>query len=497
MSALEGGVGHHRQDHERGSSKDTTTLNDEGYNTIDDGEGGGGGSATTTQQPRRRRRRRRRARAAAAAAAIVPRMFLFADIDGAPPEATGLALCSIARGAAAMSTIFLGPALLRLAQDASVCDDDGSGSSSSSSSCRVYGMRPTSLLANIGVFGGLLSTALTPLFGAIVDHTPHRLHVGRISASILSVVKGVEAFVGRSTWPAVAALQVANMAVYNAYLVAAYAYTAELSRKPDDQTAYNSRFQMAYYVSMLAFLVSVMTVSACLGLGDVGTARVSQGLAFAACASAFCASWGWYFRPRPALGDVPPGGSLVGSGYDRLSSTLRRVRRDDRRRAVKYFLLSASLSEAATSALATISTTYMSHVLGMDARQIGTAFLCVFASGIPGSYLGGCAGSRLNPLRSATLCLALLAANTTAAAFGMRGPEDRNAMYAFAAVWGVCLAWLHPTHASLYCTIIPRGQEGEVNSLTHPSCIVLYSPTGGKQETTNRNISQPKIFMFL
>lgn len=323
-------------------------------------------------------------------------------------------------------------------------------------------MRPTSLLANIGVFGGLLSTALTPLFGAIVDHTPHRLHVGRISASILSVVKGVEAFVGRSTWPAVAALQVANMAVYNAYLVAAYAYTAELSRKPDDQTAYNSRFQMAYYVSMLAFLVSVMTVSACLGLGDVGTARVSQGLAFAACASAFCASWGWYFRPRPALGDVPPGGSLVGSGYDRLSSTLRRVRRDDRRRAVKYFLLSASLSEAATSALATISTTYMSHVLGMDARQIGTAFLCVFASGIPGSYLGGCAGSRLNPLRSATLCLALLAANTTAAAFGMRGPEDRNAMYAFAAVWGVCLAWLHPTHASLYCTIIPRGQEGEL-----------------------------------
>jgi hypothetical protein len=66
-------------------------------------------------------------------------------------------------------------------------------------------MRPTSLLTNIGVFGGILSTALTPLFGAIVDHTPHRLHVGRISASILSVVKGVEGFVGRSTWPAVSA----------------------------------------------------------------------------------------------------------------------------------------------------------------------------------------------------------------------------------------------------------------------------------------------------
>jgi hypothetical protein len=51
---------------------------------------------------------------------------------GGPPLARRT-LCSIARGAPAMSRIFLGPALLRLAQDASVCDDDGSGSSSSSS----------------------------------------------------------------------------------------------------------------------------------------------------------------------------------------------------------------------------------------------------------------------------------------------------------------------------------------------------------------------------
>ena len=370
-----------------------------------------------------------------------------------------------------MSTIFLGPALLRLAEDASVCGDGAS-------SCRVYGMRPTSLLTNIGAFGGLLSIALTPLFGAMVDHTPHRLRVGRISASVLTAVKGVEAFVGRYTWPAVSALQVANVAVYHAYLVAAYAYTAELSRRPDEQTAYNSRFQAVYYATMLAFLASVMTASAALGVGDVGTARVSQILAFAACASAFSASWGWCFRPRPALSDVPPGASLAGSGWDGLSSTIRRIRRDDRRRAVRYFLLSASLSEAATSALATISTTYMSHVLEMDSRQIGTAFLCVFVAGLPGSRLGGYAGSRLNPLRSAMLCLGVLVANTAAAAFAMRGPGDRGAMYAFAAVWGVCLAWLHPTHASLYCTIIPRGQEGEVIFSLTPH-DVLYSPTGG------------------
>ncbi|KAL3769545.1 hypothetical protein ACHAW5_006297 [Stephanodiscus triporus] len=356
-----------------------------------------------------------------------------------------------------MSTIFLGPALLRLANEAA-----SAGGSDCGDDCRIYGMRPTSLLANIGVFGGLLSSALTPLFGAIVDHTPRRLDVGRVSAMILTVVKGVEAFVGRSTWLIVSALQVANVAVYNAFLVATYAYIAELSRRPDEQTAYNSRFQLVYYASMLAFLVSVMTTSTCLGVDDVGTARVSQVLAFAACGPAFYASWGWLFRPRPALSVVPPGRSLARSGYAKLSTTISRMRHDDRRRAVRLFLLSASSSEAATSALATISTTYMSHVLEMDAKQIGVAFLCVFVAGIPGSWLGGIVGARLDPLRSAMLCLAVFVANTTVAAFFLRDPEDRGAMYAFAAVWGVCLAWLHPAHASLYCTITPWGQEGEL-----------------------------------
>ena len=415
----------------------------------------------------------------------VPRIFRFANDDGdVPIEATGLALCSMARGAVGMSTIFLGPALLRLAKDAShtadgsVCDRYDEGEYDGTSSCRVYGMRPTSLLTNIGVIGGLLSCVLTPYFGSIIDHTPHRLRVGRISALILSSIKGIEIFVGRYTWHIVSMLQVANMAVYNAYLVTTYSYTAELSRMPSDQTTYNARFQLIYYTSMLSFLVLVMTTSTIFDADDVNTARISQTLAFVTCAFVFSLSWGMYFHPRPALSDIPPGTSLARCGYDKLTSTIDGMRNDIRRRPLRLFLLSASLSEAATSALATISTTYMMHVLDMSASQIGVAFLCVFVAGIPGSRLGGYAGSRLNPLRSALACLVLFVANTTLAACAIRGPEDRIAMYGFSAVWGVCLAWLHPTHASLYCTIIPRGQEGEVS--------IYYSVTGSRRLTGRR-----------
>ena len=123
------------------------------------------------------------------------------------------------------------------------------------------------------------------------------------------------------------------------------------------------------------------------------------------------------------------------------------------------------LSEAASAALSTISTTYMTHVLEMNAAEIGKVFLPVFVAGIPGtpSKLGGLVGVLvLNPLRPVLLCLIIFVINTNLTALTLTGPESKNAMYGFAAVWGVCLSWLHPTHASLYRTIIPRGQESEL-----------------------------------
>ena len=73
----------------------------------------------------------------------IPRFFRF---DNASPEATGLTLDAYARGTVLMSSLFMGPALLTLANDAAQekcnnCGDDA----------RIYGMKPSSLLSNIGM----------------------------------------------------------------------------------------------------------------------------------------------------------------------------------------------------------------------------------------------------------------------------------------------------------------------------------------------------------
>lgn len=399
----------------------------------------------------------------------IPRLFLFKN--DTPIEATGLAFNSIGRGAVIMSTIFLGPALLKLAAVAATSncyaggadyDDDHSEAECINGGGRIYGMRPTSLLTNIGVFSGLFSAILTPFFGSIVDHTPHRKALGQGSALLLSLIKGIEICLSQSTWFVVSVLQVLNFVLWNAYLCVAYAYTAELSMVPNEQTEYNSRFQLILYLTMLSFTFVVMTSSAVLQTDDVGTARISQTVAFAVCTSVFGLSFRHFFRPRPALRTCPTPGKtqLFRSGFQKLSFTFSHIWRHWY--TLRYFLLSVMFSESAAAALSTISTTYMTHVLEMNAGEIGKVFLCVFVGGIPGSRLGGLVGVALNPLRSAMLCLVLFVVNTSLAALVLTGPEYKNGMYGFAAVWGVCLSWLHPAHASLYCTIIPRGQESEL-----------------------------------
>ncbi len=399
----------------------------------------------------------------------LPSIFLF-DNENSPIEATGLALNSIARGLFGMSSLFLGPALLILAQEAAreaggcdttnnttddECNDDDEG--------RVHGMRPSSLLTNIGVFSGVFSAILLPLFGAIVDHTPHRKAIGQWAAISLSIIKGIEIFLSKSTWFFISILQVLNYILYQAHLCAAYAYTAELSTEPNEQTIYNARFQAIHYISMLSFLVLVTSTSSILNVGDIGQARVSQTLAFVTCSIVFGFAWRWFFRPRPALRLVPSNSTLLTAGFRKLSQTSSEIVAIWA--PLRYFLLSVMLSESATSALSTISTTYMIHVLNMSSKQIGYVFLCVFVTGIPGSKLGGMIGLKINPLRSALLCLVVFIINTSLAAWIMSGEESQHVMYLFAAVWGICLGWLHPTNAALYCTIIPRGQESELMGL--------------------------------
>ncbi|EEC47125.1 predicted protein [Phaeodactylum tricornutum CCAP 1055/1] len=387
--------------------------------------------------------------------------------ESGPIEATGLAVNAYARGTVLMSSLFLGPALLKLASEAADCHDgeDCSG-------VKIYGFRPSSILTNIAIASGLLGPILMPIFGAFVDHTRYRKEVGAYSAAGLTIVKGIEIFVGPKTWFYIALLQVLSSVFYNIHVTATYAYTSELTRNANQQADYNAFYMTVVYVSTLLFMAEVILVSRFLGTDDVGTARVSQTITALTSAPIFYLAWSSLFREKPALNEVPPGMNLLTCGIQKVCKTASQISSDFE--DLKWLLLSIVFAESGMSALITISTTYMTQVLNMSSSEIGVVFFTVIIMGVPGSKFGAWIGRKFrSPLVSAKLGNLFFILFTTAASIYLRSPNDKKTVAIFGALWGLGIGWLSPTHTTAFISIMPTGSEAELMGNYLVACQIL------------------------
>lgn len=129
--------------------------------------------------------------------------------------------------------------------------------------------------------------------------------------------------------------------------------------------------------------------------------------------------------------------------------------------AIKWFLISVIFTEAATYTFSTIAITYMTDQLDFTAKENGICILILLLFGVPGTRLAAWT-NQINPIHSLQACLLLWIATTSISALVMKNPGQQNLAYVFAMLWGLCLGWIHPTEKTLYCTIIPRGQEAEL-----------------------------------
>ena len=263
---------------------------------------------------------------------FIPSFWRF---DNAPIEATGLSIDMYARGHIAMSSLFLGPALLDLAKVAAQANcgnleallqgNDDNIEENEPQACKIYGFLPSSLLSNIAVFSGILGSLSMPFIGAVVDHTPFRRQVAAASAIALAVVKGIEVFVGPDTWLMVAILQVVSYILFDMHTTAAYAYTTELTDDHNRKAQYNASYNVVSYVSMLVFLIQVSGISYLLDTEDLGTARISQTITSVTALVCFFVAWKYLFRDRPASSQVPQGRSLWTCGFTKVWDTSHRI----------------------------------------------------------------------------------------------------------------------------------------------------------------------------
>lgn len=304
-------------------------------------------------------------------------------------EALGWAIDTWPRGASVIgNVVFIGTALIYLGKEAAGCATEPPEGETEVPPClnRVYGIRPSSILTTLLFAVGICSSLLMPIIGTIIDHTDYRRAVGRATAIAQASCTFFSIFVSSKIWFFVCIAQVLSAFLYIAHSLCTFAYLPELTEDKNELNKYTAAFTGIQYSGMLFYLVLMVALQMILGIADddVKSAQVSQAVSFSFALVLYTYAWAKLFKPRKASQQVPENQWLVTAGFHKLFNTLREIML--RNKAMKWFILTIALSEAATSSFTTIAVTYTTDQLMFTASENGIAILILLVSSIPGKY---------------------------------------------------------------------------------------------------------------
>ena len=400
---------------------------------------------------------------------------------GGNVEAFGWALDSVGRSISFIaSAVFVGTALLNLAKAAAGCATEIPEGETTLPECdgRIYGIRPSSILTTYSTVVGVVSSALLPLVGAIIDHSAHRLLVGRQTALVFCVLSVPLIFVGERTWfPLAITLLVLAFSGW-VHCSIAFAYLPELTKDRDELVKLTASFTMIQYGTSVLFLIFMVGLLWLLGLGDdeIAAARIAQSISTVATCITFGWAWTKCFGERPAYQRVPEGSTIVTAGFRKLYRSAIVIFRNYS--ALKFFFIAIAFGEAAAQSLATIAITYLTDVLLFNSTQNGIAILLMFVGTVPGAVLSKYFTFRWSPLLGAKVAVSLMALNTGAAALFLTGPGQQVRTYTVGFVWGLGNGWKYASERCIVCQVIPKEQDGEYMGIyLFAGQILLWMPS--------------------
>jgi MFS-type transporter involved in bile tolerance (Atg22 family) len=265
-------------------------------------------------------------------------------------EALGWAFDSVGRSSAFIgSGAFLGTALLLLAKEAAGCSIERDPVTNEIPECneRIYGIRPSSLLTTYTLVTGVLSAAMLPLLGAMLDYTPHRLWLGRVLSASFCVLMIPSIFISSKTWVMVAVFQVFVAFVGWAQTMVTYSYLPELTDTPDRLNQYNQSFTVCSFSSMVLYLIITTGIAKFAGWSDdtVATARIGTSIALGVALVFLSLAWSSLMQKRPAAHTLRENQSLWTAGFIQVYTTIRYT--CGHLPALKWFYVSLMFIDAA------------------------------------------------------------------------------------------------------------------------------------------------------
>jgi MFS-type transporter involved in bile tolerance (Atg22 family) len=361
-----------------------------------------------------------------------------------------------------------------LAKDAAGCEIEPLESGEDVPDCneKIYGLRPSSLISTVMTVVNVFSACSMPLIGAVVDTTPYRRLLGRISAAIFCSVIFTGIFVSEETWFAIAILQIVMGFTAWFQSMVVYSYLPELTKDEVVLNEYTRKFATLAYVSMVLYLIVVTGSAGALGhltdndenkssLDDeIATARIAQSVSFTVCCIGETLSWGFLFQKRPVLRIYESGQqqhSVWIEGFRQAGKTYVKIYKYYPR--LKWFYLAVCFCDSALGAFTLLSITYLTEQLDMDAKQNGMTILSMLIGAIPGSYVGGYANRRIGPVVSSMVSLVLLIIMTALIAILLKGPGQEIETYILAGGWGLGMGWKWTCDRMVLCLCLPNTEQ--------------------------------------
>jgi MFS-type transporter involved in bile tolerance (Atg22 family) len=366
--------------------------------------------------------------------------------------------------------------LLHLAKVAAGCETEPPPGETVVPECtnKVHGIRPSSLFTVVQTIIGVLAAPILPIFGAIVDSTCHRRLLGRACAILLVGLLVPQIAVNENTWFALSILFIVTFFVFMFQTVLAYSYLPELVESEENEATaestmneYTRNFTTITFTCLVFYLAIGVAIAGETGLQEdtVATARIGVSLACGVCLVFLVLAWYKLFQRAPPARSLPADQSIWTAGFRQLYTTIRKIGCQGVYRSLRWFLLAISVSDSAIQTLMPIMITLFSDQLAFEGMQIGKAVMAVMLASVPGGWISSVASKWQNPVVSTMLALLILIISTVVAATVLKGPDQKNLAYLFAALGGFSTSWKWTSDRMIVSLIVPRGQNAELMGL--------------------------------
>jgi len=374
------------------------------------------------------------------------------------PEATGWSMDAAARGPLNIVGTYVGSCLLTLASLEAMNNNDN----------KIYGMKPSSLLAAVAGAVTLVAALIMPFIGALVDRSHHRKTMGILTAIIVVITTGFQISISETNWPVILCLEVIGGISLITHTTSVFSYMPDLSNSESVIVKYSTGFHTRKFLCMTVVSLSTAVFSVVTrvpgerAMNQIRLCRFASSVTFTIAFILLGYAWTFLFRKRAPLQQKMEGKSLMTSGLTSIKRSSRKIFACiSNYRALKWLMISMLFSpEAGAGTVLSIATTLMLIHLKMSAMQLSIAVLLLQVFNIVGAYISKVICQRINPFVSYQIALGSFAVASLLT--GLTTTSERIwLVYIYAAIWGISFGCFYATQRVLFCRLTPKGKQFE------------------------------------